>query len=182
MKFWCKISKFQKSQTTCIHSQELQPWRLFCLDPPVQTSAAWEASLNRCACFCVTSDQVASSGMARSLWTGGRCETRNETKVETIFLNQTAITARGDGGSIILCQQFANTNTFNSFGRKGIMHEHDCFLGVKPPEQKNTHNFTPLKRTWPSSQQPQAYKRIWRPKFSPSQLPPMHRASQMFGG
>lgn len=102
MKSWCKFFKLyniQKSQTTCI-------------------VVTWEASLNRCACFCVTSDQVASSGMARSLWTGGWCETRNETKVETICLNQTAITARGDG-TIILCQQDANRNTFNSIGRKG---------------------------------------------------------------
>lgn len=129
----------QKSQTTCIHSQELQPWRLFCLNPAVQTSATWW--LGR---LHLTAAPVSASPLTRwhppawlwSLWTGGWCETRNETKVETICLNQTAITARGDG-TIILCQQDASTNTFNSIGRKGIMHENGIFFErVKPPENK----------------------------------------------
>lgn len=131
MKSWCKLFKLYTKIANHLHSlirttavANFSVWIHQC--QPVRLVVTWEASLNRCACFCVTSDQVASSGMARSLWTRGWCETRNETKVETICLNQTAITARGDG-TIILCQQDANTNTFNSIGRKEIMHENGVF-------------------------------------------------------
>ena len=68
MKSWYKLFKLYTKITNHLHSlTRTTAVATFLFESSSANQCdlvTWEASLNRCACFCVTSDQVASSGMA----------------------------------------------------------------------------------------------------------------------